>query len=104
RASSDPKDQRISVDRQVKLCSARAADLWPDAQIRVFRDDAIKASDPSVHRPGFADFLTAIRTAKKGELAGVIANEQSRFTRLGTGAWDELAVALTRAGITEVQT
>ena len=36
RASSDPTDQRISVDRQIKLCTARAHDLWPDAETKVF--------------------------------------------------------------------
>lgn len=104
RASSDPKDQRISVDRQIKLGTARAADLWPDAEIRVFRDDAITAADPATYRPGFAAFLTTIRAARKGELAGVVVNEQSRLTRQGTGAWDELVVTLTKAGVTKVET
>lgn len=104
RASSDPSDQRISVDRQVKLCTARAHELWPDAEVLVFRDDAITAADPSVHRPGFSSFLTAVRTARKGELAGVVVNEQSRLTRQGTGAWDELVVTLTKAGVTSVET
>jgi DNA invertase Pin-like site-specific DNA recombinase len=104
RASSDKSLQRISVDRQIKLCTARAADMWPDAAVRVFRDDAITAADPNVYRPGFADFLTAVRAARKGELAGVVTNEQSRLTRQGTGAWDDLVVTLTKAGITKVET
>lgn len=104
RASSDPSDQRISVDRQVKLCTQRVLELWPAAEVRVFRDDAVSAADPNVHRPGFADFLAAVRTARKGELVGVVVNEQSRLTRQGTGAWDELVVTLTKAGVTKVET
>jgi DNA invertase Pin-like site-specific DNA recombinase len=104
RASADPSDQRISVDRQVKLGTARALDLWPDAEVRVFRDDAITAADPNVHRPGYAAFLAAVRAARKGEIAGVVVNEQSRLTRQGTGAWDELVVTLTKAGVTKVET
>jgi DNA invertase Pin-like site-specific DNA recombinase len=104
RASADPSDQRISVDRQVKLCTARALDLWPDAEVKVFRDDSITAADPSVHRPGFAQFLTAVRSARKGELVGVVVNEQSRLTRQGTGSWDELVVTLTKSGISKVET
>jgi DNA invertase Pin-like site-specific DNA recombinase len=104
RASSDPSDQRISVDRQVKLCTARAEELWPSAEVRVFRDDGITAADPDVHRPGFAGFLEAVRIARKGAIAGVVVNEQSRLTRQGTGAWDELVVTLTRSGVTKVET
>jgi DNA invertase Pin-like site-specific DNA recombinase len=104
RASSDPKDQRISVDRQIKLCTARAHQLWPDAEVRVFRDDAITAAKPNVYRPGFAKFLAAVRSARKGEIAGIVVNEQSRLTRQGDGAWDELVVTLTKAGIASVET
>lgn len=104
RASADPSDQRISVDRQIKLCTARAEELWPGAEVRVFRDDAITAADPNTYRPGFAAFLTAIRSARKGDIAGVVVNEQSRLTRQGTGAWDELVVTLTMAGVTKVET
>src|SRR5262245_18679812 len=104
RASSDPNDQRISVDRQIKLCTARALDLWPTAEVRVFRDDAITGADPNVHWPGFADFLRAIRTARPGTIAGVVVNEQSRLTRQGEHAWDDLVVTLTKAGITKVET
>src|SRR4051812_8328247 len=89
RASSDPNDQRISVDRQVKLCTARAHDLWPAAEVRVFRADSTTAADPNTHRPGYASFLSAVRSARKGELVGVVVNEQSRLTRQGTGSWDE---------------
>lgn len=104
RASSDPSDQRISVDRQIKRGTSRALDLWPSAEVRVFRDDAVTAGDPDVYRPGFAAFLAAVRAARKGEIAGVVVNEQSRLTRQGTGAWDELVVTLTKAGVTKVET
>jgi DNA invertase Pin-like site-specific DNA recombinase len=104
RASADPSDQRISVDRQVKLCTAKAEQLWPDSEVRVYRDDGISAADPTTHRPGYAAFLAAVRSARKGELAGVVVNEQSRLTRQGDGAWDQLVVTLTKAGVTEVET
>src|SRR5262245_49118114 len=104
RASRDPSEQRISVDRQVKLCTARAVELWPTAEVRVFEDPAITAGDADVYRPGFADFLTAVRAARKGEVAGVVVNEQSRLTRQGTGGWDDLVVTLTKAGVTKVET
>jgi DNA invertase Pin-like site-specific DNA recombinase len=104
RASADKSDLKISVDRQIKLCTARAADLWPAADVRVFRDDAITAADPRAYRPGFAAFLAAVRSARKGELVGIVTNEQSRLTRQGEGAWDELVVTLTRAGVTKVET
>jgi DNA invertase Pin-like site-specific DNA recombinase len=103
RASADPSDQKISVDRQVKLGRAKAAELWPDAEIRVFRDDGITAANPDVHRPGYAAFLTAVRTARKGELAGVVCSEQSRLTRQ-PGEWDSLVITLTKAGVTKIET
>jgi DNA invertase Pin-like site-specific DNA recombinase len=104
RASSDPNDQRISVDRQVKLCTARGLDLWPDAEARPFRDDNISAAKPGAKRPGFDGFRAAVRGARKGELVGVVVNEQSRLTRLGDVGWKKIAVMLDRAGLKEVQT
>jgi DNA invertase Pin-like site-specific DNA recombinase len=104
RASNDPTDQRISVDRQVKLCSARAQQLWPDAEVRVHRDDGRSAADPNVQRPGYASFLADVRSARTDELAGIVVNEQSRLTRQGNSAWDELVVTLTKAGITQIET
>lgn len=104
RASSDPKEQRISVDRALKLCTERAHDLWPGAEVRSFRDDAITAADPNVYRPGFAEMLGAVRAARRGELLGIVVTEQSRLTRQGTGAWDDLVVTLTKAGLTKVET
>jgi DNA invertase Pin-like site-specific DNA recombinase len=104
RFSKDKNDQKISVDRQVKLCTARAADLWPDAEIKVFRDDSVSGSDPDAYREGFEGFLVEVRGARKGEIVGVVVNEQSRLTRQGTHAWDDLVVTLTMAGITKVET
>jgi len=104
RASADKALQKISTDRQVKLCTERAHERWPDAEVRVFRDDSLTAADPEVYRPGFAEFLAAVRAARKGELVGVVTNEQSRLTRQGTGAWDDLVVTLTKAGVAEVET
>src|SRR5262245_40081780 len=104
RASSDPDDQRISVDRQLKLCVAKGHELWPDAEARTFRDDDITAAKPGVVRPGFDAFLAAVRAAAPDELAGVIADAQSRLTRLGETGWDDLVVTFSLAGLTEVQT
>jgi DNA invertase Pin-like site-specific DNA recombinase len=104
RASSDPNDQQISVDRQVKLCTARGLDLWPSAEARVFRDDDITAAKPGVRRPGFEGFCAAVRSARRDELVGVVVNEQSRLTRLGKDGWDDVVVMLTKAGVKKVET
>lgn len=32
--------------------------------------------------------------ARNGEIGGIVANEQSRLTRRGDGAWDQLVVTL----------
>src|SRR4051812_25673193 len=104
RASADPREQRISVDRQIDRCVARGLELWPGAEPRIFRDDAITGGDPDVYRPGFAQFLAAVRSSRKGELVGVVVNEQSRLTRQGTNAWDDLVVTLTKAGLAKVET
>lgn len=104
RASSDPKEQRISVDRALKLCSDRARELWPDADVVTFRDDDLTAADPDVYRPGFAAVLSEIRAARRGDLVGIVVTEQSRLTRQGTHAWDDLVITLTMAGLTKVDT
>ena len=59
---------------------------------------------PTSTGPASPAFLTAVRAARKGEIVGVVVNEQSRLTRQGTGAWDELVVTLTKAGVTKVET
>jgi DNA invertase Pin-like site-specific DNA recombinase len=104
RASSDPNDKRISVDRQIERCTARGLDLWPYAEARPFRDDNITAAKARVRRPGFEGFCAEVRSARKGELVGVVVNEQSRLTRLGDAIWNEVAVMLDRAGLKEIQT
>lgn len=103
RASSDPDDQRISVDRQLDLCADKARQEWPDAHVLSFRDDNRSASKPGVHRPGYEGFLAAVRAARPGEIVGVVVNEQSRLTRQ-TSQWEELVVALTRAGVEQITT
>lgn len=42
--------------------------------------------------------------ARNGEIVGIVANEQSRLTRQGDGAWEQLVVTLTKAGVTKVET
>jgi DNA invertase Pin-like site-specific DNA recombinase len=103
RASADKSDQKISVDRQIKLCTARAADLWPDVEIRSFRDDGVTAANPDVQRLGFDSFVSALRSAPKGSIVGVVVNEQSRLTRQ-PAQWNELVVTLSKAGVTKVET
>lgn len=100
RASRDPSEQRISVDRQLARCRAKADDLYPGAEVETFVDNDRSASDPDVTRPGYEALLGAIR---RGEVAEVVVHEQSRLTR-HPSQWDELVVTLSRAGITKIQT
>jgi site-specific DNA recombinase len=104
RASKDPQLKKVSVDRQVEQGIAYGRKKWPKSKHKVFRDDGITAADPDVFRPGFAEFITAVRASSKGELVGVVASEQARLTREGTAGWEALIVTLTAAGLVEVDT
>jgi DNA invertase Pin-like site-specific DNA recombinase len=104
RESRDPKDQRISVDRQLKKGCEYAARQWPGAIVLSFRDDDITGSKPEVVRPGFEKMLHELRRRPKGTVVGVWANEQSRLTRAGETGWDDLRVVLNMAGLNEVHT
>lgn len=100
RASIDRKEQRISVDRQLDRCRALANTTWPDADVVVFEDNNLSASNPDIDRPGYKRLLASIRA---GHVDQVVSHEQSRLTR-HPGQWDELVVTLTKAGIREVHT
>lgn len=100
RASIDKTERRISVDRQVARCRALAEDLWPGRVPVVFTDNNLSGSNPDVTRPQWDRLMAAIRA---GEIEHVVAHEQSRLTRQ-PAQWDQLVVALTRAGIDKVHT
>jgi DNA invertase Pin-like site-specific DNA recombinase len=100
RASKDKDDKRISVDRQVDRCRGLAESLFPDRPVMAFVDNDKSGADPDVERPGFNDFLAAVR---RGEIGEVVVHEQSRLTRI-PAVWEELVVALTKAGIAKIHT
>jgi DNA invertase Pin-like site-specific DNA recombinase len=101
RKSKDPTEQRISVNNQLASCRKLAAELFPDLPVLEFEDNDLSGFDPSVIRPGFNDFLSAVR---RGEVAEVVVNEQARLTRQGPLQWEDLMVTLNRAGISKVHT
>ena len=102
RASSDPKDLRVSVDHQITRCRRYAAEHWPDAEVREFRDDDLSGSKPGVVRKGFDQFRHAVRTLPKGSVAAIVVNEQSRLTRQGERSWQDIVVLLSVAGVETV--
>jgi site-specific DNA recombinase len=100
RLSVNPDGTKESVDRQIDLCRELAALLWPGREVIIFQDDGKSAWKRTVFRPGYFDFLEAIRAGRAGVL---MCTEMSRITR------DEIEyftfVGICReAGITEVQT
>jgi Resolvase, N terminal domain len=104
RESVDQEDLRISVDRQLKKGRSYAAERWPGATVLTFRDDDISAAKSGVRRSGFDALLHELRARPKGRVVGVWSNEQSRLTRLGGTAWDDLRVVFHIAGLREVHT
>jgi len=102
RASSDPKDLRISVDHQLTRGTRFATQHWPEAEVLTFRDDDLSAAKPGVVRPGFENFRHAVRTLPKGSIVTVVVNEQSRLTRLGERSWEDIVVLLGVAGVETV--
>jgi DNA invertase Pin-like site-specific DNA recombinase len=102
RASSDPKDLKVSVDHQIVRGERYTAEHWPTAKVLVFRDDDLSAAKPGVVRKGFNDFRQAVLTLPKGSIVGIVVNEQSRLTRLGERSWEEIIGLLTVAGVATV--
>ncbi|HEY1444754.1 MAG TPA: recombinase family protein [Acidimicrobiales bacterium] len=100
RASKDPNDKRISCDRQIERCTKLAAELFAGDPVLVFEDNDRSGADPNVERPGYENFVAAVR---RGDIGQVVVHEQSRLTRQPQ-QWEELVVTLTRAGITKVHT
>jgi DNA invertase Pin-like site-specific DNA recombinase len=101
RRSKDKTEQRISVDNQLANCRGLARDLFPDLPVLEFVDNDRSAFNPNVVRPGFNNFLIAVR---RGEISQVVVNEQCRLTRQGPLQWEDLVVTFNRAGITKVHT
>lgn len=100
RASLDRAERRISVDRQIERCKVLASERYPNLPVVVFQDNNRSASDPDVARPGFDGLVAAIR---RGEVAEVVAHEQSRLTRRPE-QWETLLVTLSMSGIEHVST
>lgn len=100
RASLDKKELRISTSRQIDRGRTLAEQAWPGCQIIVYEDNNLSASNPDVERPAYRRLLSDIRQNRIGQL---VAHEQSRLTRQ-PAQWDELVVALSRAGIDRVHT
>jgi DNA invertase Pin-like site-specific DNA recombinase len=100
RASRDPRERRVSVNRQLKLCTDRARELWPGTPVEQYHDNDLSAADPTVVRPDYARLVAAIR---RGDVVAIVVNEQSRLTRQPS-EWEQLVVTLTKAGITKIET
>ena len=100
RASLDRTERRISVDRQIERCRALAAERYPDLTVVVHQDNNRSASDPDVQRPGFDALVASIR---RGDVAELVAHEQSRLTRRPE-QWETLLVTLSMSGIERVTT
>ena len=102
RASSDPNEVKISTDRQVDRGTKHAETIWRDnVEIRPYIDNNVTAAKPEVARQDFDRLLADIRA---GGCVGLVTNEQSRLTRCGPTAWDEVCDVLTAQGITDVHT
>jgi DNA invertase Pin-like site-specific DNA recombinase len=99
RKSSDPGEQKISVNNQLANCRKLATELFPDLPVLEFADNNLSGFDPGVVRPDFNRFLAAVRTCDPG--SQVIVNEQSRLTRQPQ-QWEDLVVAFARASIPKI--
>jgi DNA invertase Pin-like site-specific DNA recombinase len=100
RASKDREDTRISVKTQDERCRRLAADKWPELPIETYEDNDESGADPAAKRERFNAFLAALRA---GDVAHVVAHEQSRITRIPE-VWEQLTVALSLADIKEIHT
>lgn len=103
RISKDRSGRQESVEAQERWGRDYAERTWPDAEVRVFRDNSITAADDSV-RAGY-DALRAAVAA--GEIDHLWAVEQSRLERRvggSTGNWFQLAAELDAAGIGKLHT
>jgi site-specific DNA recombinase len=92
-------DAKVSVTRQEAMGRDWAKVHHPDKPVLVFSDNAV--SGTVMDRPGWSLFLDALKAKR---IAHVWAYEQSRITRAGDLAWDQVCVLLSEAGIRAVHT
>lgn len=100
RISKDVEGRSEGVKTQERKGRKLAAELFPDLPVVVYVDNDVSAASPGTHRPGYEALVAAIR---RGDVAQVLAAEQSRLTRQ-VAEWEELTVVLARAGIDAVHT
>lgn len=95
---STKDEQKVSLSRQEAMGRQEAQRLFPGLPVAVYADEK---SGVDMERAGWLRFASDVRS---GAVAGVWCYEQSRLTRAGVAAWDEICVMLWKAGITEVHT
>lgn len=100
RASSDPKERKLSVERQARINDVIAEREFPGVPVIHFCDNDLSASKPHVFRPAYANLLASLRA---GGAIGIVAVEQSRLTRQPS-EWEEFMLVATRSGIEVVYT
>jgi site-specific DNA recombinase len=100
RRSRDQSGQAISVGVQEKQGRKYAERRWPGVPVEAFVDNDLSGADPTVVRPDYQRMLEAVRA---GRIVHVVTREQARLTRQPS-EWEELCVALQRAGIDEIHT
>lgn len=92
-------DAKVSLGRQEALGREWAQQHRPGVPVLLFEDAAV--SGTVMDRPGWVAFTDAL---KAGVITDVWAWEQSRLTRAGVTAWDDVCRLLSAAGIYEVHT
>lgn len=96
---SSRDEHKVSVMRQEAMGREWAEAFRPGVPVEVFEDNA--TSGVVMDRPGWVAFTQAV---KAGVITDVWTYEQSRLTRAGGGAWDDVCALLSAAGIREVHT
>lgn len=91
-------EAKVSVTRQEALGREWAQQNRPGHPVLVFTDEMTGAR---MDRPGWQEFVRAVQ---QGRVSHVWGYEQSRLTRAGTVAWDDVCELLWNAGIPEVHT
>lgn len=96
---SSRDEHKVSVTRQETMGREWAETFRPGTPVLVFEDNA--TSGVVMDRPGWQAFVKAV---KAGHITDVWTYEQSRITRAGGGAWDDICELLSAHGIREVHT
>lgn len=100
RASKDPDEKRISVERQLRTGTDHAEGLWPGVEVRCYSDNDLSAGDEEVVRPAFQRLMADLAG---GGCVGGVANRTSRITRQPI-EWEILYRLFERAGIDVINT